>query len=114
MTLMSKNVRKSTHLEIIIKYLRKKIPKLDEIVLDLGFFTFDELVKCVLGNRGDTIRYSEAEKLVLAYIVKSLGLEPISDRAQDLKNQIKSIYEKREFLVNIIRKNKIESTAISA
>jgi len=107
---MNETIKNNVRLEIIIKYLKKKIPRLDDIVFDLGFFTFDELVKCALKDK-ENISYGDAEKLVLAFILKSLGSEPINDRIQDMRNQIVSIYETRDFLVNILKKNRLKTSS---
>ncbi len=109
---MSQNARNNVKLEVIIKYLRKKIPRLDDVVFDLGFFTFDELVRYALGDK-EVANYSDAEKIVLIFILRSLGYEPLSDNIQDMRNQIKSIYEKRDFLIGILKKNKLKTSTNS-
>ncbi len=107
---MSENSKKGYRIDYIIKYLIKKIPRLDEIVFDLGFLSIDDLVKTALEGRIN-IPYSEAEKVVLAFIIKSFGSEPKGD-VSEMKEQIIRMYNMRDFLVSSLKKNRLNAQTL--
>lgn len=109
---MSNELRQGTDFKTLIKYLKKKVPRLGEVVFDLGFFSIDELVNFALKNKRVS-SYIEAEKLVLEFIIRSLGFEVISEGIQDMRNQIEAIYRARETIIAALRKNRLKTDTYS-
>ncbi len=98
--------------EKLIRFLLRKIPKLEEIAFDLGFFSVEELVETALqSSQSKSILEAEAE--VLSFILKSLGYEP-DDSVTKMESKLKMIISTYEKISTWLQKFKLRENISKA